>query len=99
MQDHSPVVSQDRGQRSRHSPARSESTARETSEGCFALAANRLPAPRRKLATHRWLERVARPGGGSWELEYAQLPRRMDALAKVQPKVEERLGRVTTSSF
>lgn len=66
-----------------------EATDRETAERCFALVANRVLAPRSKLATHRWLERVARPDGGSWELPYVQLLRGMDALAKVQPQVEE----------
>ena len=66
-----------------------QATDRETAERCFALVANRVLAPRSKLATHRWLERAARPDGGSWELPYAQLLRGMDALAKVQPKVEE----------
>jgi hypothetical protein len=66
-----------------------KATDKETAERCFALVANRVLAPRSKLATHRWLERVARPDGGSWELEYTQLLRGMDALAKVQEQVEE----------
>jgi len=41
-----------------------EATDRETAERCFALVADRVLAPRSKLATQRWLERVARPDGG-----------------------------------
>ncbi len=66
-----------------------EATDKESAERCFALVANRVLAPRSKLATQRWLERVARPDGGSWAVEYAHLLRGMDALAKVQPQVEE----------
>ena len=66
-----------------------EATDRETAERCFALVANRVLAPRSKLATQRWLERVARPDGGRWDLEYSHLLRGMDALAEVQPQVEE----------
>jgi hypothetical protein len=52
-----------------------EATDREAAERCFALVANRVLAPRSKLATQRWLERVARPDGGRWDLEYSHLLR------------------------
>jgi rhodanese-related sulfurtransferase len=55
----------------------------------IALVANRVLAPRSKLATHRWLDRVARPDGGRRDLEYSHRLRGMDALAEVQPQVEE----------
>jgi Transposase DDE domain len=53
--------------------------------------ANRILAPRSKLATSRWLERVARPDGGEWELDYQHLLRAMDVVAEHQQELEEKV--------
>ena len=66
-------------------------TSTRTAEIGFAIVANRIMAPRSKLATQRWLERVARPNGGEWELEYRDLLEAMDAIAERQREIEERV--------
>lgn len=66
-------------------------TSTRTAEIGFAIVANRIMAPRSKLATQRWLERVARPDGGEWELEYRDLLEAMDAIAERQREIEERV--------
>lgn len=57
----------------------------------FAIVANRVLAPRSKLATSRWLERVARPDGGEWELDYQHLLRAMDVVSEHQQELEEKV--------
>lgn len=66
-------------------------TSTRTAEIGYAIVANRIMAPRSKLATQRWLERVARPDGGEWELEYRDLLEAMDAIAERQREIEERV--------
>lgn len=66
-------------------------TSTRTAEIGFAIVANRIMAPRSKLATQRWLERVARPDGGEWDLEYRDLLEAMDAIAERQREIEERV--------
>jgi hypothetical protein len=66
---------------------------------CFAIVCNRILEPKSKLATSRWLERVAAPDGGHWGLEYHHLLLAMDALVGVQKQVEEHVYWPLTDLF